>query len=122
MIPGIEQHFDRIIAAMRVGLPDGWTSAEFNARFFPAAAVFEAEYVSPDGTAANYQPDADGEAAVRDLRQLFRQAGQPVWSEAWFILPAEGSLKLRFSRVGCDANGDLPYDEAAEAARVEARH
>lgn len=121
MIPGIEFFFERIGAAMKAALPDEWSSAEFGGRFFPGSSAFEAEYVRGDGTAAAFQPDPDGNEAVKELRELFRLAGRPVWGEGWFLMQPDGGFKVRFSNEGVDANGDLPFDEAAEAARTERR-
>ena len=122
MIPGIELLYQRIADAMIATLPDGgWSSAEFHSLFYPDSSTYEAEYVRPNGTAASFLPASDGDRAVRELRRLFGQAGQPVWGQVRFRLRPDGSFDVWWGYEGCDASGDLRFDEATESRRHEER-
>lgn len=66
-------------------------------------------------------PADGGDRAIRDLRKAFKQAGRPVWGEVRFILRADGSLNVQWGYDGCDADGNLPFDEEAELRRHEER-
>jgi len=119
LIPGIEPLYQRIADAMTAAIPEEWASAEYHAMFYAHGSTYEAEYVRPDGVARSFAPD--GGRAIRELRRLFQQAGRPVWGQVWFLLRADGSFNARWGYDGCDANGDLPFDEATELRRHEER-
>lgn len=122
MIPGIEPLYQRIADAMTTAIPEEWSVAEFHALFYEGSSTYEAEYVrQADGMAIGFQPASDGSRAIRELRKAFRQAGQTVWGQVRFILRADGSFKAQWGYDGCDANGDLPFDEVAELRRHEER-
>ena len=122
LIPGIEPLYQRIADAMTAAIPERWSRAEFHALFYSDGSIYEGEYVrNPDGRAISFQPTSDGSRAIRELRDAFRQAGHPVWGEVRFVLRADGSFNAQWGYEGCDANGDLPFDEEAEFRRFEAR-
>lgn len=121
MIPGIESLYQRIVDAMTGTIPEEWVSAEFHAMFHAHGSIYEAEYVRADGIARNFAPAGDGGRTIRELRQLFKQAGQPVWGQVWFLLRSNGSFNARWGYDGCDANGDLPFDEKTEVRRHDDR-
>ena len=122
MIPGIGPLYQRIADAMTTAIPEEWSVAEFHALFYDGSSTYEAEYVrQADGRAIGFQPANDGSRAIRELRKAFRLAGQPVWGRVRFILRADGSFNARWGYDGCDANGDLPFDEEAELRRREER-
>jgi hypothetical protein len=122
LIPGIEPLYQRIADAMTTAIPEDWSAAEFHAMFHPGGSTYEAEYLrNADGRAISFQPASDGSRAIRDLRKAFLQAGQPVWGQVRFLLRADGSFKAQWGYDGCDANGDLPFDEDAEVRRHEER-
>lgn len=122
MIPGIEPFFQRIANAIATAIPEPWTLAEFHALFFADGSTYEAEYVrQADGVARSFVPEDDGDRAVRELRKAFRQAGHPVWGQVRFTLRSDGSFNAEWGYEGCDANGDLPFDEETELRRHEQR-
>lgn len=96
-------------------------SAEFHALFYADGSTYEVEYVRPDGVARSYSPASDGDRAIRELRKAFRRAGHRVWGQVRFILHADGSFNAQWGYDGCDASGDLPFNEEAELRRHEVR-
>ncbi len=122
MIPGIEAFYQRIADAMTVAIPEDWSVAEYHALFYPDGSTYEAEYVRQvDGRAISFLPADGGDRAVREMRKAFRQAGHPLWGQVRFVLRSDGSFKAQWGYDGCDANGDLRFDEAAELRRHEER-
>jgi hypothetical protein len=122
VIEGIESHFQRIADAMLVAIPEEWSVAEFHAIFFPDFSVYEAEYVRPsDGVARGFPMTSDGDRAIREIREAFRQAGHPLWGQIRFVLRSNGTFNAYWGYEKCDANGDTIWDEEAELARREAR-
>ena len=122
MIPGIETLYQRIADAMTAAIREDWSVAEFEALFYPDSSTYEAEYVRlSDGEAISFQPASDGDRAIRELRKAFRQAGKPVWGQVRFLLRADGSFNAQWGYEGCDANGDLPFDEENAFRRHEER-
>lgn len=122
MIPGIEPLYQRIADAMTTAISEEWSVAEFHALFYEGSSTYEAEYVRrADGRAIGFQPASDGSRAIRELRKAFRQAGHRVWGQVRFTLRADGSFNAQWGYDGCDANGDLPFDEEAELRRHEER-
>jgi hypothetical protein len=121
MIPSIGRFYLQIAESMTTVLPVEWSSAEFHALFYANTSTYEAEYVRPDGFAIGFQPASDGSRAIRELRRLFKEAGQPVWGQVLFSLRDDGSFNARWGYDGCDANGDLPFDADAEVRRHDER-
>ncbi|MCE9560867.1 MAG: antitoxin YezG family protein [Planctomycetes bacterium] len=121
MIPGIEPLYQRIADAINSTIPEEWVSAEFHALFYADGSTYEAEYVRPDGVARSFSPAGDGDRAIRELRKMFRQAGHRLWGQVRFMLRADGSFNAQWGYDGCDANGDLPFDEQTELRRHEER-
>jgi hypothetical protein len=122
MIPGIEPLYQRIASAMKAAIPEEWTTAEFHAMFYSDGSTYEAEYVrKADGRAISFQPEGDGDRAIRELRRSFRQAGQPVWGQVRFFLRVDSSFDAKWDYEGCNDKGDLNFDEEAELLRHEER-
>jgi hypothetical protein len=122
MVAGIEQLYKRIADAMTTSIPEDWSVAEVHAIFYSDSSTYEAEYVrEADGRAIGFQQASDGARAIRELRKAFRLAGLPVWGQVRFIVRSDGSFNAQWGYDGCDANGDLPFDEEAELRRHEER-
>jgi hypothetical protein len=122
MIDGIEQLYQEIAEAMLATIPEEWSSAKYEAIFFASAFVFEAEYTrAVDGKARSFLPLSSGDAALRQLRQLFKDAGKPLWGRVCFALSPDGATNVAWGYDQCDANGDAIFDEDAEFERADAR-
>jgi len=122
MIEGIEQLYQEIAQAMIATLFEEWSSAKFEAIFYPTSSVFEAEYIrSVDGKARSFAPLDSGIEAIEQVRQLFQDAGRPLWGRASFELLPNGQFSMTFGYDGCDADGNAIFDEDQEVEREGAR-
>lgn len=122
MIEGIEPYFQRIANSLTETLPKGWTVAYFEAIFYPASSVYEAEYIRKDGVARSVEVTRDGPRAFRELRALFKKAGRSLWGRARFELRPDGTFNMTWGYEDCDADGNCHFDEDAEVRREEERH
>lgn len=122
MIEGIEAFYQRIAESMTEAIPEPWSAARFDAIFYPNSSIYEAEYVRlADGKIRDVLPTNDGDRAFRELRKLFKQAGQRVWGQASFELRPDGTFNMRWGYENCDANGNTRFDEDEELRRHEKR-
>lgn len=122
MLEGVEGCYDQLADSMTQAIPEEWTSASFEAIFFPNSSIYEAEYVrKEDGKARGFQPADSGDRAFRQLRKLFKVAGKPVWGKARFELQPDGTFNMHWGYDNCDTNGDTVFDEDKELKRREER-
>src|SRR5262249_19727714 len=83
MIPGIEPLYQELAESMLASIPEEWSTATFDVLFFSHSTVFEAEYTrQADGLARSFAPPRNGHRAFQRLRQLFKDAGKPLWGRA----------------------------------------
>lgn len=123
MIQGIEPIYQRLADSITAAIPEDWSEAKYEAIFYPDSSVYEAEYVrQSDGVARSFPPTKDGPRAFRELRTLFKKAGQRAWGRAIFELRSDGSFNMKWGYDDCDANGDCRFDEDEEVRRSEERH
>src|SRR5262245_2593398 len=105
------------------GIPEEWSTAEYHAIFHPDGSTYEAEYVRQvDDLPRGFQPAGNSSKIIRELRQRFREAGQPLWGRVWFTLRPDGTFNVRWGYEDCDANGNAIFDEETEVQRHNARH
>jgi hypothetical protein len=122
MIDGIESYYQRIANSITECIPEEWSVATLHAMFYEDGSTYEAEYArQKDGKAIGLATSSDGSRAIRDMRKAFRLAGQPVWGQLLFVLRADGTFNCKWSYEGCDANGDLPFDEEEKIRRHDNR-
>lgn len=122
MIPGIEQFCQTIAGSMVETIPEEWSSALFDAVFYPDGVLYEAEYTRmADGVTRAFLPSAAGQRAFRELRKRFKEAGKPRWCRARFELQPDGHCDMRWGYDGCDENGFVVVDEEEELRRREER-
>jgi hypothetical protein len=97
MIDGIETFYQRIAESMIEAIPEEWSSAVFEAIFFPEGSTYEAEYVrKADGKARSFSPADDGDKAFRQLRKKFKDAGKPLWGKARFEMRPDGTFNMNW--------------------------
>lgn len=122
MIDGIEVYYSRIADSITNAIREEWSVAIVHAMFHEGGSTYEAEYVRvKDGHAISFTQSSDGDRAIRNMRKAFRLAGNRVWGQLLFVLHANGTFNCKWSYDGCDANGDLPFDEQEELKRFEKR-
>jgi hypothetical protein len=122
MIPGIEPLYQEIAESMLASIPEEWSTATFDVLFFSHSTAFEAEYTrKADGLARSFAPPRNGRRAFQRLRQLFKDAGKPLWGRATFELRPDGQFNIKWGYDNCDAQGNALFDEDEEVRRLEAR-
>ncbi len=122
MIEGIEQLYSRIAESIQNGIPEEWATAEVEAVFYPNSISYFGEYTRiSDGIARGFKIDLPCQRAFRELRQLFHDAGKPLWGSVCFQLTSVGRFKLHWGYEDCDSDGYAVFDEDAEVRKVEER-
>jgi hypothetical protein len=122
MIDGIEDLYQAIAESMVQTIPEDWSTATFEAIFYPDGSVYEGEYTrKADDVARSFQPATGGSRAFRQLRQRFKDAGKPLWGKARFDLRADGSFNMTWGYEDCDEDGNTLFDQEQELRRHEAR-
>ncbi|AMV29544.1 hypothetical protein VT84_34435 [Gemmata sp. SH-PL17] len=122
MIDGLEPLFQQIAGSMQAAIPEDWDAAQFEAIFYADGSTYEAEYTrKADGKAKSFQPSAGGSRAFRQLRERFRETGQPVWGRVSFELRSDGTFNVNWDYDNCDENGNKRFDEEGELRRHESR-
>jgi hypothetical protein len=112
MIDGIEEFYPILAESMSAAIPEEWSSASYEAFYFPQSSVYVAEYVrAVDGKLRSFTPTGEGGRAFRRLRKLFKEAGKPLWGKATFELQSNGKFNLHFSYDNCDADGNMSMDD-----------
>jgi hypothetical protein len=58
----LEPLYQRIAAAMTCKIPEAWSSARYDAIFFPDSSIYEAEYAKLfDSVSRSFEPTIDGD-------------------------------------------------------------
>ena len=110
---GLERYLDRL--SFEDDSACGLAEPNFDTNHFPSS------FYPRESKPRQIEVEARlGEEAIRELRKAFRQAGHSVWGQVRFIVRSDGSFNAEWGYEGCDANGDLPFDEEAELRRREA--
>ncbi len=123
MIDGLEPLFQQIADSMMLAIPEEWATARFEAIFFPDGSTYEAEYTrGTDKRARSFQPASGGSHAFRQLREVFRASGKPLWGRACLELNSDGSFNMTWGYDNCDENGDSHFNEEQELRRHQERH
>lgn len=123
MIEDVEALYQQIAESMIEAIPEEWSSASFEAIFFPDGSVYEAEYTrTSDDKARGFQPTSSGSRAFRQLRNKFKEAEKPLWGKARFELRPDGTFGMKWDYDDCDDDGYARFDEEAELRRSEERH
>ena len=122
MIEGIELFYQQIAEAMIESIPEEWSSATFEAFFYPKSSSYEGEYTrKADGVARDFPPASGGCRAFRQLRKKFKDAGKPLWGRASFVLQADGTFNMKWIYDDCDHEGNTLFNEERELWRREER-
>lgn len=122
MVEGVEAFYQQIAESMIEAIPEKWSSAVFEAMFFPDGSTYEAEFTRKfDGKVRSFLPKDGGDRAFRQLRKKFKDAGKPLWGKARFDLRPDGTFNMKWGYEDCDEEGYLKFNEEAEFQRQEAR-
>ena len=121
MTEGIEESYANIADAIVTAVPEPWTEAKVEAIFFADSIDFEAEYKSEAGKDRSFAVSMAGTRAFRELRRRFKDAGQPVWGQACFVLRANGKFSMKWGYDNCDENGDTVFSAEEWHKRHEER-
>lgn len=123
MIEGIDQIYETIATSIRESISEAWINATMEAVFYPNAIQYTGEYRrASDGVARAFKTDRRGERAFREVRQLFKEAGKPLWGRAIFELTSDGKFNMSWVYEGCDKEGNAILDEAIALKKLEERH
>ena len=120
MVEGIEPLYQRIAESIAQSIDGPWTTAWMDAIFFPGHNFYSGEYVSPgSGKHKSFDTDIAAERGFKEIRQLFKRAGKPLWCSARFELHSDGKFKMDWGYEDCDENGFAKFDEEKEAKRMK---
>lgn len=111
MLPNIEMYYERIADAIIDNLPDEWSDARITAIFYSDSITWEPEFQMTNGKLQSFDVSMKLTRAFRELRQKFKEAGQPLWGQASFELQADGKFNMKWGYDNCDENGDTIWDE-----------
>lgn len=119
MIPGIEEYYQIIAEEVMEVLPYRWEYAKVEAVFHYMAYRFEGVCRGRTlGIRGFYVPE-EAQAALIDLRELFRKAGKPVWGQVEFEFYPDGAFNVKWGYENCDADGNTIIVEEDEEAEEE---
>ncbi|WP_417388318.1 immunity protein YezG family protein [Gimesia sp.] len=123
MIEGIERFYQEIAESIQDAIPEEWATARMDAVFYPDGSRYFGEFTrKADGVARSFTTNRQGERAFREIRKLFKNAGQPLWSKASFELNAEGKFDMKWEYDDSDENGYAIFDEEREKKEFEERY
>jgi hypothetical protein len=111
----MEALYRQIGESIQQAIPESWLSAWMDATFFTEHTSYYAEYTPSDGSVPkSFAPERSGRRAFEQLRELFRQAGKPLWCRARFEIQADGKFNMKWVYDDCDENGYARFDEQLE--------
>jgi hypothetical protein len=95
MIEGIEPFYRQIAESIQEAIPEPWESASLEVIFHPQSSTYDGEYFTTD----NARPKSFGVElklirSFLGLRELFKNAGKPLWCRARFDLQSDGKFKM----------------------------
>jgi len=123
MIEGLEQLYERIAKLIQEAIPEDWAMAKLEAVFYSDMSECIGEYTrASDGAARSFATGLAGQRAFRELRQRFKEAGQPLWGGAVFELSPDGKFNVKWIYDNCDEHGDTLWNEVDWRRRQEDRH
>lgn len=115
MIEGIEPLYQAIGEAVQASIEDEWVTAVVEATFYTEHVHFHSYYTTQAGSEPkDFELTAPGCTAFLDVRDLFRNAGKPLWCRARFEMDAEGKFKMDWGYDDCDENGFAHFREEAD--------
>jgi hypothetical protein len=120
MIDGIEAHYQTIADSIVEVIGEPWTRAWIDAIFFSESIEFTGGYVGEDARPRSFGPKRPARNAIREIRELFRRAGKPLWGRTHFELHSDGKFDMTWSYDDCDEDGNARFDEVAERKRHQA--
>lgn len=101
--------YARIAQGISSKIPEPWVSAQIEAVFYDGTRDYYAEYLSEAGKVRSFRMDLEPPRTLRELRQKFKDSGQPVWGQMRFELLPSGKFNLHWGYENCDANGDTIF-------------
>jgi hypothetical protein len=121
MIEGIEPLYQQIADSIQDAIEEPWSSAWIDAIFYSEHTRYSGEYLVEGGTPQSFPTTLEGERAFERIRELFIQAGKPVWCRARFEIHADGRFNMNWGYDDCDEHGYAIFDEEAELKRMRER-
>ncbi|HWE95791.1 MAG TPA: immunity protein YezG family protein [Tepidisphaeraceae bacterium] len=119
MIEGIEPFYQQIGESIQGAISEPWQRAAVEAIFFPQSSKYLGEYFTAENAPPKGFPvDLKVIQSFRGLRELFKNAGKPLWCRARFELHSDGKFTMNWGYDDCDENGFAPFDEAKESERM----
>jgi hypothetical protein len=119
MIAGIDRLYQQIAGSIQGSIPGQWEVAWIDAIFYSEHTFYSAEYVTREGGASiSFATDRAARLAFVELREMFRQAGKPLWCRARFQIYSDGRFNMKWGYDDCDENGFARFDEEAELKRM----
>ena len=89
-----------------------------DATFYSDQIDFQNTYVPPGKTQPrDFFLDSAGRRAFRELRDLFKQSGKPLWCRASFQIDSAGKFKMNWGYDDCDENGFARFSEEEAVKR-----
>lgn len=118
MIEGIEPIYQLIADSIQRTIPDSWATAWVEAIYFTEHISYSAEYTPSNGSAPkSFATERSGRRAFEQLREMFQNAGKPLWCGARFTIHSDGTFNMKWNYENCDGNGFARFDEKEEFER-----
>ncbi len=115
MIEGIETVYQQIADSIDESIHEPWSVAWMEGVFFTEHTSYSAEYQpQAGGPPKSFASGRNGRRAFERLRELFKNAGKPLWCRARFELHSNGKFNMNWNYEDCDQNGFARFDEQAE--------
>ncbi len=118
MIPDLEPIYAKVGNAISDRLPNEWKVARVEVIYYPENVNYFGEFLHSDNRIGSFHLGYELICSIDDLRQKFRDAGQPVWGSVVFELHADGKFSCKWSYDNCDENGNRRWD-ADEWTRMQ---
>jgi hypothetical protein len=118
MIEGIEPYYRQIGESISESIREPWDSAWMTAVFYPQHVDYSGEFLpAGGGSAKSYPTGVEARRAFEGLREMFKQAGKPVWCRARFEMNSSGKFNLKWGYDDADENGFARFDAEEELKR-----
>ena len=114
MVPGIEEFYQIIGSSIVAAIPEKWTHAKMYAVFYSDHILYDGEYLLLNGEKRSFSTPIEAERAFRRIRELFKEAQQPLWCRASFELTPEGKFSTKWGYDDCDEKGFARFNEEAD--------
>lgn len=118
MNSGLDELVSNAVKIALISIPGDWRAATFEIIFYDQGGHFVGENVSAlDGQSRDVDLPFTFLDAMIAIREEFRATGQPVWGMAVMSLTAPDIFNINWIYDGCNANGDIPFDETIDLQR-----